>query len=86
MAAISVDFPRDLIHILKVGDRELPRVLREMVAVELYKDGRVSLGKAAEIAGVSKGEMFEILASKKIPLRYGMDDLKEDLKTLRELV
>jgi predicted HTH domain antitoxin len=86
MTAISVDFPRDLIHILKVRDRELPRVLREMVAVELYKDGRISLGKAAEIAGVSKWEMFEILASKKIPLRYGVDDLKEDLKTLRELV
>jgi len=86
MTAISVDFPRDLVHILKIRDKELPKVLKEMIAVELYKEGLVSLGKAAEIAGVSKWEMFEILASKKVPLKYGVDDLKEDLKTLRELV
>jgi predicted HTH domain antitoxin len=29
---------------------------------------------------------FDILASKKIQLKYGIEDLKEDLKTLRKLV
>jgi len=86
MTVISVDFPRDLIHILKIRDRELPKVLKEIIAVELYKEGRISLGKAAEIAGVSKWEMFDILASRKIPLKYGIDDLREDLKTLKKLV
>jgi len=39
------------------------RSLRLAAAVELYKDGEVSLGKAAEIADVGIVEFKEILAS-----------------------
>ncbi|MFA4720662.1 UPF0175 family protein [Pyrococcus kukulkanii] len=46
----------------------------------------VSLGKAAEIAGVSKWEMMEILASKGIPLQYSEEDLRGDVKTLERLL
>ncbi|MFA4640530.1 UPF0175 family protein [Pyrococcus kukulkanii] len=46
----------------------------------------VSLGKAAEIAGVSKWEMIEILASKGIPLQYSEEDLREYVKTLERLL
>ncbi len=44
----------------------------------------MSLNKAAEIAGVSKWEMMEILASKNIPIHYDVEDLEKDIKTLEE--
>jgi DNA-directed RNA polymerase subunit H (RpoH/RPB5) len=33
METISIDIPKDILHILKVRKRELPRVLREIIAV-----------------------------------------------------
>ena len=40
--------------------------LRTVAAVELYKEGEVSLGKAAEIAGVTTIEFKDILADRGI--------------------
>jgi predicted HTH domain antitoxin len=42
------------------------------------------LGKATEIAGVTKWEMMEILASKGIPIQYDVKDLEKDVKTLED--
>ena len=61
-------------------------MLREIIAVNLYKEGLISLGKASEIAGVSRWEMFDILAAKKIPLQYYPEDLEEDIETLKKVL
>ncbi len=55
---------------LKVRDEEVPKLVRLYLAIELYRERKVSLGKASEIAGVSKWEIMEILASKNIPIQY----------------
>jgi len=86
MEEISVKVPKDLVRILKVRDEDVPKLVRLYLAIELYREGKVSLGKAAEIAGVSKWEMMEILASKNIPIQYSVDDLEKDIKTLEEIL
>jgi len=86
MEEISVKVPRDLVRILKVKDEEVPKLVKLYLAIELYREGKVSLGKAAEIAGVSKWEMMEIIASKNIPIQYDVKDLERDIKTLEELL
>ncbi|MFH1247435.1 MAG: UPF0175 family protein [Candidatus Micrarchaeota archaeon] len=48
-------------------------------AVEEYKAGRVSTGKAAEIASLTWSEMNDELARRKIPLHYTKKELEEDL-------
>ncbi|MEM2002537.1 MAG: UPF0175 family protein [Candidatus Methanomethylicaceae archaeon] len=66
-------------------ERALEHYTREwklMKAVELYRDGRVTLSRASEIAGVSVWEMIDVLAQKKVTLQYSVEDLKEDLKAL----
>jgi predicted HTH domain antitoxin len=45
---------------------ETRKELKVASAVELYKNGEISLGKAAEIAGVTIVEFKELLASKSI--------------------
>ncbi len=54
--------------------------LKVKIAVELYKEGKVSLGKASEVADLSYEEMKEILAKNKVRIRRGPVSLKE-LKT-----
>ncbi len=86
MGEICVKVPRDLVRILKVRDEDIPKLVRLYLAIELYREGKVSLGKAAEIVGVSKWEMMEILASKNIPIQHDVEDLKKDIKTLEEML
>jgi len=53
---------------------------REKFALELYKEEKISLGKACEIAGLSYEEMKELLIKKNVGIRRGSESLKE-LKT-----
>ncbi len=46
----------------------------------------VSLGKAAEIAGLDRIEMMDLLRERKVPVQYGTDDLERDIKTLETVL
>lgn len=55
---------------------------RIMWAVEKYKEGKVSLGKAAEIAGVSVSEMMDMLSKFGVESRLGYEDYLKGLENL----
>jgi predicted HTH domain antitoxin len=55
------------------------------IAIGLYKRDQVSLGRAAEIAGMSSVEFLAELGRRCIPVNYDADDLRADLKTLKQL-
>lgn len=57
--------------------------LKEKLAVELYKEKKVSLGKVCEVVDISYDEMKELLRKNKIQIRRGLVSLK-DLKTKAE--
>lgn len=49
-------------------------------ALKLYQEGKVSTGRAAEMAGISLWELTDTLVKRKIPLQISLEDLEEDLK------
>ena len=51
-------------------------------AIELLRDGKVTVSRAAEIAGVSIWDMLEIMHMKKIPIPYGAEDLRKSLELM----
>lgn len=55
------------------------------LAVHLYSQRRLSLGKARELAGMSLWTFRQLLAARQIPAHYDEDDLLSDLATLRSL-
>ena len=83
---IMVEIPDDLEVILKIDKKDIPKAVKLYLAIELYREGKISLGKASEIAGISKEEMMEVLSRKGIPINYDIDDLKEDIKRLECLL
>ncbi|MBI4746285.1 MAG: UPF0175 family protein [Deltaproteobacteria bacterium] len=84
--SVTINIPDTLPVAAKVHKSEMPGYIKKTLAVELYREGVLSLGKAAELAGVSsKWEMLTILNEKRVNLRYGAEDAEEDLKTLNEL-
>jgi len=54
------------------------------IAIGLYKRDEVSLGRAAEVAGISSVQLLGELGRRHIPINYGPDDLQSDLATLND--
>jgi len=84
---VTINLPDDFLAAVKIKQRELPDFVKKILAVELYREGLLSLGKAAELAGASnKWEMLTILNERKVPLHYTAEDAEDDLKTLKKVV
>jgi predicted HTH domain antitoxin len=84
---VVVTFPRSLLAAARVRESELDRLIREYVAVELYRQRKVSLGKATELAGIAtKLDMMAALARHDVWLDYTAEDAAQDWETLREVL
>jgi predicted HTH domain antitoxin len=55
------------------------------LAVGLYVDRRVTLGRGAEIAAISKPAFLDALGERRIPINYDLADLESDLQTIASL-
>jgi len=58
---------------------------RILLAVERYKKGEASLGRAAELAGVPVGQMMTLLSEYGIESRIEQEDYLRGLETLRKV-
>lgn len=63
-------------EIMKRGIKEV----KKEEAVERYRTGKITAWKASEVAGIALWEFIDIVKREKIPLKYTMDDAKEDIK------
>lgn len=51
-----------------------------LLAIKFYETGRLSLGKAAELAGYSKRAFIEVLGHHQIPIfNYSPEELRKEL-------
>jgi predicted HTH domain antitoxin len=91
---LPTDLQRELEIISREEDKDKSEIVRELIrlgikerkiekAITLYKEGKVSASKAAEIADVSLWKMIEIFAERKIEAQYGLKELAEDIKASR---
>jgi predicted HTH domain antitoxin len=54
-------------------------------AIRRYRDGDVSLGRAAEMAGLSLWRFLDILKDRRVEVNYTEADLGTDVAAVREL-
>lgn len=48
-----------------------------VIALQLYKEGKTSLGKASEIAGLSVNDFVGECLRRRVPIKVGPDDISE---------
>jgi predicted HTH domain antitoxin len=70
--------------VLDAAQMNVQDVRREL-ALTLYAQQRLSLGKACELAGLTLWEFRQWLATRRIEAHYDTADLQEDMATLRDL-
>jgi predicted HTH domain antitoxin len=76
---ISIELPCDILHASRMTTDELRREL----ALTLFAQGRISFGKAREVAGLSVATFQQLLGSRGINVHYDVDDYREDMSTLQ---
>lgn len=59
--------------------------LRFDLVLGLYIDEKVTLGRGAEIAGLSKSAFLDELGKRRIPVHYDARDVQADLETIAVL-
>lgn len=64
---VNLQIPRDLLGALDIPEAQLKGCILELVALELFRQERISTGKAAELLGISKWEFIQLLAQHDIP-------------------
>lgn len=52
-------------------------------AIKMLRDERVTVSRAAEIAGISIWDMLEVMHAKRIPIPYKAEDLRKSLELVR---
>ena len=62
-----------------------PEQIRRDLAIGLYADNKVSLGKAASFAELTQREFLLLLKELRVPLHYDVADLEEDLMVIQEI-
>jgi len=78
---LSIEIPREVIHATRMTPQELKREL----SIYLFQQGKLSFGKAREMAGMTVWAFQQLLGSREIPIHYNVEDYEEDLNTLGEL-
>ncbi len=80
---IQIEVPSIILEI--IPEENLKEELKLLVVLELYREGKVLLGKASEVAGINIHEFLYELRRRKIPINYDEEELREDLKTIKKL-
>ena len=80
---LTLNIPDSVVQGLRLPEGEIPARLRTELALALYAQGVLSLGKAAELAEMSRIVFGELAGQRGIPRHYGDDDLAQDLRYAR---
>ncbi len=77
---MTIVIPDDILQATRLTEDEL----KQELAVILFQKDKLTLGQASILAGMNRLQFQHLLASRKIPVHYGVAEFEEDMKTLKE--
>lgn len=83
---VTVTIPEDIAAQLHTKWQDLPRAALESLALEAYRSGTLSTAQLRRLLGFeSRYELDGFLKNAGIYLDYDLEDLKQDLETIRKV-
>jgi len=84
MAPVSVELPADLAA--ELDPDNVPREAVRLIVLELFREQRFSLGRAAELCSMPLESFMRFAASHGVPpMTYDLEDLAADFRTIDQL-
>jgi predicted HTH domain antitoxin len=85
MQKVRVEIPSELVSAAGLDTSNLSAETARLLTLELYREDKVSLGRAAELCRMPVEKFMEFASQHDVPLHYGADELEEDRRTLERL-
>ena len=80
---VQFDLPESVFSSIRSTPDAFVSELRLAAAVKWFEDGRISQGKAAEVAGISRQAFHDALSRYGVsPFQVSPDELRDELRTL----
>jgi len=81
---INIDLPSDILLTLNESEADLKKRIKLSLAVLLYSQQKVTLGKAAQITEMSKIEFETYLSKNEVPISLlDLEDVLNDANKLK---
>ena len=81
MIQLTLQMPESAFATLHQAPDEFAQEMRVAAAVKWYELGRMSQGRAAEIAGLTRATFIDALSRYRVsPFQYTAEELAEDLR------
>lgn len=82
---ITIDLPKDILLTLNENEIELKRQIKISLAIRLYKLQKVTLGKASQIAGLSRFDFETVLSENEVPIsNLTSEDIMNDSQKMNK--
>ena len=67
MGTVQVELGEELLELLQSLDRPVQQSARELIILELYRQGRIAAGKAAELLGMGRSDFLQVASQAGVP-------------------
>lgn len=81
MTTVTLELPSDVLLATRLTKSEL----KVELAIHLFDQGKLSLGKARELADMDIWQFMQLLGGRGIAAHYDVEEYEEDLDTLERL-
>lgn len=82
---VTIDFPSDILLALNENEQELKKDIKLSFAIRLYRMQKLTIGKAAQIAGMSRYDFETVLSDNKISIsNLNFTDVMKDVEKLKK--
>ncbi len=86
MDTVRIELPSALLRAANLEERNLSQDAARLLALEVYREDKVSLERAAELCQTPLAAFMDFAAKHGVPpLRYNHEDLEEELRSTDRL-
>ena len=86
METVDVKLPSELMRVANLEESGLSQEVAPLLALEFYREDKVSLGRAAELCLTPLAAFMDFAARHSVsPLRYSFEDMEEERQTAGRL-
>jgi predicted HTH domain antitoxin len=83
METVDVKLPSELLRVANLEKSSLSQEAARLLALEFYREDKVSLGRAAELCQTPLAAFMDFATKHGVPaLRYSFEDLEEQRQTV----
>lgn len=84
---INIPISEEVLFVLKKDEKSLQEEARKILALQFFKERKLSLGKSAELAGMDKDEFVILLGKNQIDIyQYTERELEQEFDAIDKFV